>query len=262
MMDRYSDEPIESRGRSPIYRELGDRRGIANVLKNLGDTARMQRRYNEAAVDYQLAVQTYRDIVRPRGEANTLREPWRPQPHAGPVRGRHQSLPSRSRDLSRLGSRLGEANTLTSLGDTAAMQGRHADAVDQYRQALRIYRDIRDRRGEANVCKGLGDAARMQGQSGGATDLYEQALPIYRDIGSRLREANTMLSLGEGPVAGSRRRRVEYYEQALPIYRTSATALAKESTLRRFGDIARIPWASRRGDPPLPAGPPNPPRDR
>ncbi len=72
------------------------------------------------------------------------------------------------------------------------MQARLPDAVVFYDQALRIYRDIGARLGEADTLQSLGHAARIQGRYSDAIALYDQALPIYRETGDRRGEAITL----------------------------------------------------------------------
>ena len=88
-----------------------------------------------------------------------------------------------------LDSRLGEGNTLKSLGDAALMQNRYPDAIALHEQALPIYRGIGDRLGEANTLQSLGQVALVQDRYPDAIALYDQALPIYREIGHRRGEA-------------------------------------------------------------------------
>jgi len=74
-----------------------------------------------------------------------------------------------------IGDRRGEANTLTSLGEAALAQGRYADAIERYDQALPIYRQIGDRRGEANALRGKGQALAATGSPSGAANVAEAA---------------------------------------------------------------------------------------
>jgi len=76
------------------------------------------------------------------------------------------------------------------------MQDRYQDAIELYQQALPLYRELGDRLGEANTLRSLGDAARMQDRYQDAIELYQQALPLYRELGARLGEARGLLGNG------------------------------------------------------------------
>jgi len=128
------------------------------------------------------------------------------------------------------------AVVLSGLGDTARMQGRHADASALYDQALAIYREIGDRHGEANTLRAMGETARMQGRHADAAALYDQALPLYREIGSRLGEANILTAMGETARMQDRHADASaLYDQALPLYREIGDRLGEANTLRSLG---------------------------
>jgi tetratricopeptide (TPR) repeat protein len=74
------------------------------------------------------------------------------------------------------------AVVLSGLGDTARMQGRHADASALYDQALAIYREIGSRHGEANTLQSLGAALAGAGSSS-ATGTLHDAARIYELLG-------------------------------------------------------------------------------
>ncbi|HMS13243.1 MAG TPA: tetratricopeptide repeat protein, partial [Microthrixaceae bacterium] len=65
--------------------------------------------------------------------------------------------------------RLGEANTLHSLGNLELQESRNDTARDLYNQALPIYRTIRNRRGEADTLHALGFASEAMNDEAVAT---------------------------------------------------------------------------------------------
>ena len=96
-----------------------------------------------------------------------------------------------------IGDRLGEANTIRSLGDVDLRQGRYGAAAERFGEALPIYRDIGDRLGEATTIRSLGDVDLRQGRYGAAAERSGEALPIYREIGVRVGEAMVSERLAE-----------------------------------------------------------------
>ena len=86
----------------PIHREIGARLGEANAMQALGDVARMQARYEEAAEYYGQALPIHREI----------------------------------------GDRLGEANTRVSRARLAVASGERASADTEMAEAIRIYTAI------------------------------------------------------------------------------------------------------------------------
>ncbi len=124
-------------------RQQRNRRLEAAALRGLGEAARMQDRYGEAAGHYGDALAIYRAI----------------------------------------GDRSGEANALRGLGGAARMQARYGEAAGHYGEALAISRAIGARVGEANALVGLGEAALMQARYGEAAGHYGMANQLYSEIG-------------------------------------------------------------------------------
>ncbi|HET7476744.1 MAG TPA: tetratricopeptide repeat protein [Dermatophilaceae bacterium] len=198
-----------------------DLRFLAELARSRGRAAELAGDAVAAAVHYQKALSTYRDLGDRLGEANTLRS----LADTARATGRYpdaQALLDQALPLYRdLGDRLGEANTLKSLADTALATGRYPDAQALLDQALPIYRDLGDRRGEANTLQSLADTARLTGRYPEARALLDQALPIYRDLGNRLGEANTLLTWGRLRAAmGEPFEAVANYREASRLYRT------------------------------------------
>jgi tetratricopeptide (TPR) repeat protein len=95
-----------------------------------------------------------------------------------------------------IGDRLGEANTLRAVGDVLQFKKRSDEALENYQQALGLYREIGDRLGEAYTLKAVGDVLQFQDRGDEALENYEQALGLFREIGDRLGEANTLQAVG------------------------------------------------------------------
>jgi tetratricopeptide (TPR) repeat protein len=96
-----------------------------------------------------------------------------------------------------VGSRLGEAYTLRAIGDVLQFQKQNNQALENYQQALSLYRDVGSRLGEANTLRAIGDVLQFQKQNNQALENYQQALSLFRDVGDRLGEANTLTAIGD-----------------------------------------------------------------
>ncbi|HMS14191.1 MAG TPA: tetratricopeptide repeat protein, partial [Microthrixaceae bacterium] len=68
--------------------------------------------------------------------------------------------------------------SLTVLAEVALRESRNDTARDLYNQALPIYRQLGDRLGEANTLRSLGILEFRESRNDTARDLYNQALPI------------------------------------------------------------------------------------
>jgi tetratricopeptide (TPR) repeat protein len=223
-----------------LYRELGDRLGEANTIRNLGDVALAQGRYEEAAGRYEEALALYCQIGAWLGEAHaidSLGEVARAQERYEEAAGRYEEALALYRQI---GDRLGEANAIKGLGDVARLEDRYEEAAGRYEHALALYRQLGFRLGEANAIKGLGDVARLEDRYEEAAGRYEEALALYRQIGARLGEADAIKGLGDVALAQDRyEEAAARYEQALPLYRQIGDRLDEAHTLLAQGRLAR-----------------------
>jgi non-specific serine/threonine protein kinase len=139
-----------------LYRELGDRHGVANGLNNLGTVAWMRGDYAAAHTLY--------------GESRNL-----------------------AREL---GDRWGVALALNSLGIVAWAQGDYVSARTFYDESLILKRQLDDQRGVADGLLNLGEVARAQGDYAAARALLEEGLALYRGLGDRRGVADGLNNLG------------------------------------------------------------------
>jgi len=79
----------------------------------------------------------------------------------------------------------GQANTLKAIGDVQAFQKDNPEALDHYKQALKLFDTVGDRLGQANTLGAMGGLALVQGEREKAENLIEEAVDLFEDIGSR-----------------------------------------------------------------------------
>jgi RNA polymerase sigma factor (sigma-70 family) len=70
------------------------------------------------------------------------------------------------------------ADTLTSLGRIALLEGDNAEAKRCYEQARIIYHDLGDKSGQATLLEGMGNSARAMGHYGEARRYLREALQL------------------------------------------------------------------------------------
>ena len=146
-----------------VWRELGDKYGIAKALDRLGDITR------------ELG-------GRARGKALLT-----------------ESL-GLSREL---GDRRGTAHVLNNLGEIAALEGDIATARSLYEECVSLFESIEDNRGLAHALANLGSVLTMEGDHAQAEALYAQAEGLYarslrlaEELGDNHAIAATLRSLG------------------------------------------------------------------
>src|SRR5262249_24618008 len=89
----------------------------------------------------------------------------------------------RARDLlRRCGERDGEAHTWDSLGYIHRQLGQHAEAVECYRQSLRLAVEFADRPQEAEILANLAEAHLAAYDTGEARRAWQRALAILDEL--------------------------------------------------------------------------------
>ncbi len=106
-------------------------------------------------------------------------------------------------------------------------QGQYDQALNQYRQALVIRREVGDRAGEGTTLNYIGGIHDSQGQYDQALNQYQQALVIAREVGDRTGEGTTLNNIGG--VAG-------------PMYETSGSNEGFSACTRKMDKVVS-PWA-------------------
>lgn len=139
-----------------INRELGDRRGIAVSLNNLGIVTVRQQDYPAARSLYEESLAIWRE----------------------------------------LGNRRAIALSLNNLGNVANVQGDYPAARSLHEESLAVFQGLRDRHGIAWSLNHLGDVARDQGDYAVARSLYEESLAIFRELGDKWGIASSLTDLG------------------------------------------------------------------
>ncbi|MEC4816289.1 MAG: CHAT domain-containing protein, partial [Scytonema sp. PMC 1069.18] len=161
-----------------LMRAVGNRRGEAVTLNNIGGV------YSNLG-EFQQALEYYT-----------------------------QALPIRQE----VGDRRGEATALTNIAAVYDTLGKKQLSLDYYQQALQLWLAIGNRTGVAKTLDNIGVVYFDLGEFQQALDYYEQALPIRQEVGDRRGEAITLNNIGVVySYLGLFQQALEYYNEALPI---------------------------------------------
>ena len=182
-----------------IYRELGDQRGVAMSMTNLGNAAREQGNYAEARAFHEEALSIYRA----------------------------------------LGPRWSEAIALGNLGIDVYDQGDYPYATTLYEQALAIFRERGDRRSIALALNFLGIAARQQGKYSAAKALHEESLAVFRELGDRWGIAWVHMHLGKlASAQNDHNSAFALFKESLATQQEIGERLGVTETLEGLGYVA------------------------
>jgi len=216
----------------PLKRAVGDRRGEANTLNNLGSVYNSLGEKQKALEYYNQALLLKRAVGDRGGEAIALHNIGLVYDSLGE---QQRALEDYNQALSlkrAVGDRGGEADTLNNIGLVYDSLGDEQKALEYYNQALPLRRAVSDRAGEAATLNNIGVVYRSLGEQQKALEYYKQALPLARAVGDRRGEANTLNNLGfVYDSLGEKQKALEYYNQALPLERAAGDRSGEALTL-------------------------------
>jgi class 3 adenylate cyclase len=113
----------------------------------------------------------------------------------------------------------GEAYALKNIGITYYFQGKYLEALETYRQSLKIFTDMQDNVGIANLYSNIGVVYYDQGDDIKALENYLQSLKFAEMSGDKLRMLTALNNVGGvyNQKTASHDKALEYYLKALPI---------------------------------------------
>ena len=184
-----------------LWREIGDRRGVARSLTDLGIVA-------DKMGDPERATQLYEDAL---------------------VLAREED------DRPRI------AACLANLGFVSLDQGNHQRAAACFKESLGLFRDLEDQRNLTYVLGGLGGLAFLEGDYHGAAAIQEEVLRHLRELGDRQGIADTLADLGHAVQRqGDLDRAWEIYSEGLDLYRELADPSGAAFVLTHLGRLAHL----------------------
>ncbi|MFC1835593.1 tetratricopeptide repeat protein [Thermodesulfobacteriota bacterium] len=200
--------------------KLGDRKGEANALSNLGNVYYAWGQYKKAVEHYETALAIRRELADRRGEGSILGNlggvyyAWGQYKKAVDFFEKSLAI---CRDV---GDRQDGANALNNLGLVYSVWGRYKKAVEFYEKSLVIKGELGDRGGEGKTLGNLGLVYSAWGQYKKAVELYERDLAICRELGDRKGEGSILGKLGDVyALRGEHERALKNYRTALKIYK-------------------------------------------
>lgn len=179
-----------------IAREIGDRRGEANALGNIGSSY-VALGKSTSAIDFLQQSQTIRrEIGDLRGGNSALNDLGAAFFQLGDTSssiGYFQEYLTKARQI---GDRRGEGNVLNNLGLAYAEIGDIYRATEYCQQGLTIARELRDRRAESKSLSHLAQIHDKIDDKKSASELYKQALAITAEMDDHYEDANARWNYG------------------------------------------------------------------
>jgi tetratricopeptide (TPR) repeat protein len=201
------------------------------IATAMGGFLRASGRWDQAAAQYQTALQAARRAGDRPGQAGALDELGLLQQLTGDYAAAAPTLAQAVALYAELGDRRGQACALNHLGLVHQDTGDYQAAAASHQQALALAREAGDRLAEAVSITDLGQVQQLIGQYRAAIASHEQALAMFRDLGSPFDEADALTQMGFNECA------LGNYEAADVRHRQSL------ALFRRLGDRLGQAWA-------------------
>jgi eukaryotic-like serine/threonine-protein kinase len=165
-----------------LRREIGDKRGLGDTLIDFGNFNDQRGDHDQALKMYKEALQVERDLGNESLQAICLNNIGTAYSESGRYEDAlvyyQQAL--QLREKSKVPQDIVEA--VHNLGETSADMGQYDQAVSYYLRALDLRRSMDDRRGAAIESYGLGILFDYEGRFGAAVNSEQEALKTFRDI--------------------------------------------------------------------------------
>jgi adenylate cyclase len=178
------------------FEELGDKAGVAGVLKISGTVAARQGDYEVARTRYGESLAIWRKMGDKPNIATLLSNLGIVARYQGNYAVAH-SLHEEGLTIRReVGDKLWIAVSLNNLGNVALDQGDYPTARSRLEEALALQREVGHREYIANALNNLGNVARAQGDYTEARSLYKESLTINRELGDQWQTAYLLEDMG------------------------------------------------------------------
>ena len=126
-----------------------------------------------------------------------------------------------------------------SLGLASSTLGNKQQALDYFKQALALLREVGDRGGEGSTLNNIGHVYNDLGNKQQALDYYQQALALLLLVGDRGGEGIILSNIGHVYHAlGNKQQALNYFQQALALRREVGDPGGEGTALSNIGALA------------------------
>lgn len=198
------------------YLSLGDKRGQAAALVQLGIIHWSSGRARDGLAYHQEAAERYQDVGDHSGTARAVMHAATALGSLGRYAEEASNLGTALELFRQVGDRRGEAMCLNNLGATLDDQGLHRDAIAHYEKSIDIFREIGGRQNLALLDHNLARIQDYKGNHDEAIAIYRRSLAIYCAIGDLRHQAVILSDIGNAFVSKV------YYSEALGHHGKSA----------------------------------------
>lgn len=223
-----------------LYREMGNKQGVADLLRSLGTLAYEQGDYAQARTLSEESLALYREMGNVRSIAIALKDLGNALSEQGDYAAAHPLYEESLALFRSLGHRTGIATALISYGSSLQEQGDPARARALCEESLAIFRELGNKGGIAFALLTLGNALCAQGDYAAAQTFCLESLAIYQEMGDKDGVADALYGLGKVACGQHDLDRARTcYEQSLAIFGELGGKLPISRGLESLAGLAR-----------------------
>lgn len=234
---RYRDALTSSKEALEIRRRLGDRRGEARTLDHIAIFLEFVGRYQEAADRRGLALQIHAEMDDPSGLQMSLNNQGDLMLRLGKVSAAHDYYKEAAAVVADM-PRQHEAIWRNNMARIRLYTGRYDEALDGFRYALMVYRQIGDRRNEVETLIEIGMTYFRMGKREEALVHYDSSYVISCLISERFEQTKALRRIGDVFLSDGRlTEALEYFQQAIDLARDTGEPFEEAKALEGIGLI-------------------------
>jgi predicted ATPase/class 3 adenylate cyclase len=181
-LGRYEDALKHYEQSLEIRRKLGDERGIAATLNNLGMAHEYQRNYEKARPLFEEALGLFRKLGQDGAVATCLHNLAGVQGADGDYPEAEGNAGEALQIFRKIGDQVGVAAALRVLGNLSRSRGDVHHAQSFFEESLGLYRRLGEKVGIVECLQSVGELMITKQNYEGARALYEESLNLARDI--------------------------------------------------------------------------------
>ncbi|MFC5754353.1 AfsR/SARP family transcriptional regulator [Actinomadura rugatobispora] len=219
-----------------LWRSAGEHTGEAAVLSHVAIVLWHLGRYPEAIERMRRALALYEAAGDMRGLQITLNNTAEFERQLGRFDSalRHYERAARVREMTRQHQAVWSNNVASVYRRTNRLE----EAVEEYRRALVLYREVGDVRGETDSLNGLGSCYARLGRDGEALFHHQKALQLARRLSEKYEQGWALREIGDAHHrAGKYGTALEHLEEALALARAIGDANQEANALSSLGEV-------------------------
>ncbi|HVB21122.1 MAG TPA: protein kinase [Ktedonobacteraceae bacterium] len=237
--DDFDRAEIQGRASLALFRELGDKHGMAATLDLLGGTAWMRNAYATARSSYEEAIALFQQVSDDWGRARCLQVVARVCCAQGEYAQAYSLLEESLEIYQALGDKKRISWGFFLLARVLFIS--QSNAVEAYtlaKRSLELCQELGDKSGLAYALGPLGELLAQQGNTERARALTEESVVIFKELGDRSGTAEALLSLAHVATAQKHHKAAcTFYEECLAILKTVGNKELLAACLEGLGEV-------------------------